>query len=142
MPDRIIQKEFITYQRYGEMAGELTEKLKGERFTKIYGPPRGGLPLAVHCAHHLDLPLVCTEEFISNMNKWLPSDRLLVVDDIIDNGKTISVLDHMLRIRKIAHFTAVLFYKPHAVFKPDLYLETTDKWIVFPWERPDEERSL
>ena len=133
-----IEREFITYERYGKMAQRLTELLECEKFTKIYGPPRGGLPIAVHLAHHLDLPLITTEDFISNMNKWLRSDRLLVVDDIINNGKTISALIQMLKIRKIAHFTAVLFYKSHAIFKPDLYLETTDKWIVFPWERPDE----
>jgi len=113
------------------------ERLKGQRFTKVYGPPRGGLPLAVHISHHLDIPLVLSEEILCNMNKWSSQDRLLVVDDIVNNGKTISGLSHLLKIRKIDHFTAVLFYKHNAGFKPDLYLEETDDWIVFPWEPAD-----
>jgi adenine/guanine phosphoribosyltransferase-like PRPP-binding protein len=139
MTDTTINKRYISYDYFGALADRMVDKLKDERFTKVYGPPRGGLPLAVHMAHHLNLPLVISEEFLSNMNKWSANDRLLVVDDIINNGKIISGLSQLLTIRKINHFTAVMFYKPHAIFKPDLYMEKTEDWIIFPWERADKE---
>jgi len=29
--------------------------------------------------------------------------------------------------------TAVLYFKPQSVVKPDFIWKETDKWIVFPW---------
>ena len=133
-----VPKRVITYEYYGAMADTMVGRLRGERFTHVYGIPRGGMPLAVHMSHHLGVPLVTSGEILTNMNLWTPDDRLLVVDDIINHGKSISGIAHMLTIRKIKHLTAVLFYKSNATFKPDVYIETSDTWIVFPWEHEDE----
>jgi xanthine phosphoribosyltransferase len=58
----------------------------------------------------------------------LPSP--LIIDEIIDSGKTIEFL-----VSQYKAPTAVLFYKPGtAVIKPDYYLHETDKWVKFPWE--------
>ena len=33
--------------------------------------------------------------------------------------------------------TATLFLKPTSKFIPNYYIEETDKWVVFPWERKE-----
>lgn len=65
---------------------------------------------------------------VKNMN-------VLVVDDVADTGKTLSVvtsfIDHY-GPRKI--YTATLYVKPWSIVRPDYYYRETDAWIVFPWD--------
>lgn len=63
---------------------------------------------------------------------------LLIVDDIADSGKTLAWVTCMLKTA-LPHAdirTATLFYKEaSSIFKPDYYVEVTEDWIVFPWEK-------
>lgn len=134
-PERSSAIKTVSYDRYGVMIGRLCELLAGKEFTKVYGPPRGGLPLAVHISHCFDLPMILSEDDLYNMNNWLPQDRLLLVDDIIDTGHTLENISLRLDLRHISHITAVLFKKVNSTFLPDIFLETCETWVVFPWER-------
>lgn len=130
----------LTYEDFGLMMKRMLSLLRDIQFTHVYAPPRGGLPAAVHISHHLNIPLVMCGEMLSNMNKWTSSDHLLVVDDIARHGKTLASLSQMLAIRKIRHVTATLFASTDSVIKPDFVVETTDEWILFPWQ-PEEEQA-
>lgn len=68
------------------------------------------------------------------------SDRVLIVDDLVDSGKTITTFLENLRktsgkkcpedIR-----VATVYCKPKtSVITPDYYVHETDKWLVFPHE--------
>lgn len=67
-------------------------------------------------------------------------DRLLIVDDIVDSGNSVSELLKDIREQcgenapkeiKIA----TIYHKPKfASIMPDYYLYETDKWVVFPHE--------
>ena len=67
-------------------------------------------------------------------------DRLLIVDDVFDTGRTIDVVVHTLREkarRNAPHEirVAVPFYKPsrnRTARVPDYYLHETEQWIKFP----------
>ena len=67
-------------------------------------------------------------------------DRLLIVDDVFDTGRTIEVVIGTLRekARRNAPLeirVAVPFYKPsrnRTARVPDYYLHETDQWIKFP----------
>jgi len=133
--------EAITYEEYGLMLDRMCRSLQDHAFTKVYGPPRGGLPIAVHMAHCFDLPLILSEVDLYNMNNWLPEDRLLLVDDIVDTGQTLETISTRLSIRHIDHLTAVLYKKNHTTFTPDLFLKTCESWIGCPWERLDAPRN-
>ncbi|MCK5609345.1 hypothetical protein KAR91_46155 [Candidatus Pacearchaeota archaeon] len=128
-----MSKEFITYEKYGELLIELVAKLKDTdvaSLDNVYGPPRGGLPIAVHLSHFLDLDLVMDESNLSLVHR----DMTLFVDDIADTGRTFEMLD------KGGHvgLTAALFYKPRSRYEPNIWVRETENWIVFPWERDDE----
>lgn len=65
------------------------------------------------------------------------SKRVLIVDDIVDSGKTLNALLPMLRERHphIIFKTAALFTKQTALVQPDYSLHEAADWIDFFWER-------
>jgi GTP cyclohydrolase I len=111
----------LTYQRFGSDIVKLAARIKGspgfmKGVTGIYGVPRGGVPVALGLAGMLRLPLRETAE----------GRGTLVVDDICDSGRTLE--------RYPGRKTATLFTKPHAGFKPTVWLHTVTDWVRFPWE--------
>lgn len=60
---------------------------------------------------------------------------VLIVDDVADTGRTLIVARDLLKLYGVKNMqTAVLYVKPWSKFKPDYYVDITDKWILFPWE--------
>lgn len=93
----------------------------------IYGVPRGGLVPAVVLSYRLGLPIILDKEKISR--------RTIIVDDIIDSGKTMVKLDGQIKGKST--FALSLFYNEGvSAYKPVFYANKkgVDEWIVFPWE--------
>ena len=89
----------------------------------VYGPPRGGLPIAVTLSHRLNIPLIKGYWESEHLNK------VLIVDDIADTGKT---LESLIGPKFI---TYTIYYHQQSIVKPDYYVfEKKDEWVVFPWE--------
>jgi xanthine phosphoribosyltransferase len=65
------------------------------------------------------------------------SSRVLVVDDIVDSGKTMAALLSMFKKNHpdIDFKTVSLFTKSSAVVQPDYSLHEASEWIDFFWER-------
>jgi len=84
----------------------------------VYGIPRGGLVVAVRLSHLLDLPL--TRDI---------GDETLIVDDIIDSGKTMQ----RIAIQGI-NPTACLVWYEKSIFVPDKYVWKKKRFVFFPWE--------
>ncbi|MFH2106346.1 MAG: phosphoribosyltransferase [Candidatus Micrarchaeota archaeon] len=69
--------------------------------------------------------------------------KVLVVDDVSDTGRSLAVAkDYLARHGAKEIRFATLHYKPKSIFKPDYFIDTTDKWIVYPWEVRETEREL
>ena len=63
--------------------------------------------------------------------------RILIVDDVWDTGHTAMAVRRRVREAGGRADLAVLHYKPgRSAYpeKPDYYAETTDEWIVYPWD--------
>jgi len=129
-------KELITYKQYGNLVNELVEKIREgidvSKLKLIYTFMRGGSPIAVHLSHYLDLPVLTDET-----DYYFPAggcDKILVVDDIADTGKTLDGFQFLFP-------TATLFYKPRSIVIPTFYSKEvpSNVWVVMPWERSDEE---
>ena len=103
---------------------ELAFKIKKSNtiYTDIYGIPRGGLIIAVKLSHLLNIPVSDTI-----------SQHTLIVDDISDSGKTLSILFKTLRFK---HDTACLFMRYDTNFIPTFCycIIKNNNWIEFPWE--------
>jgi xanthine phosphoribosyltransferase len=65
------------------------------------------------------------------------SNRVLIVDDIVDSGKTLNGLLEMLHLRypHIIFKSVSIYTKPTAVIQPDFSLYEATDWIEFFWER-------
>ena len=135
-------KTIITYNEYGNMVEKLTGMIepKKKQFKFIYGIPRGGVPIAVHLSHHLDIPIGSKEQIEQEAIYW---DQVLVVDDLTDTGVTLwDLYDEWFCEPSNQIVTATLIFKPRLdiprIFKPDYFVMKTLDWITFPWERKDE----
>lgn len=72
----------------------------------------------------------------------LPSDRLLVIDDVFDTGRSIEAFLNELRARCRFNMPgetriATVYYKParnETALTPDYFVHETDDWLVFPHE--------
>lgn len=149
-----MDKEYYGFERFvadvrtiADVVRRVQEKTGG-RFKKIYGPPRGGLPLAVCLSHQLDLKLVLEDPMFETVEesgravyRSIHPDVLrsrgianetLIVDDIADTGKTLQ------RFKDAGFFIATLYKHPQSSFDPDVWTRVKrDAWIAFWWEEAD-----
>jgi len=98
------------------------------RIDMIYGIPRGGLIPAVMLSHRLNIPVVTHLDYDTISNH-----SILVVDDIIDSGKT------MQRFQKLFATASICLKKgietrPTYWFNCKLATVEENEWIVFPYE--------
>lgn len=71
-----------------------------------------------------------------------PEDRLLVVDDVFDSGRSIAAFLRELAARCRHNMprdvrVATVYWKParnRTALRPDFYVHQTDDWLVFPHE--------
>jgi hypoxanthine phosphoribosyltransferase len=71
-----------------------------------------------------------------------PEDRLLVIDDVFDSGRSIRAFLRELAARCRHNMPreiriATVYYKPsrnRTELKPDFYVHGTEEWLVFPHE--------
>jgi hypoxanthine phosphoribosyltransferase len=68
--------------------------------------------------------------------------QILVVDDIVDSGASLSLVYNTLSGKAKKVKTAAIFLKPWARFHPDYHSADTDAWIIFPWELAETTRIL
>lgn len=109
-------KTKISYDRLVQDAKSLANQIKADDYTGIYGIPRGGVPVALLLSAELGLPLV--DEI---------SEDTLIVDDLIDSGKTLE--------KYTDNDIAVLYAKPYSPKGAVNYMvDIVDGWIEFPYE--------
>lgn len=87
----------ISYEQLRQDAKELANKIP-HRYSSVHPIVRGGVFPATIIANVLNLPLVADGEM---------DVHTLVVDDLIDSGKTLEAYEHKWD-------TAVLYRKPHS----------------------------
>lgn len=99
------------------------------RTSSYYGISQQSKEIKVHGLHYL----------IENANA---SDKLLIVDDVFDSGRSIDAL--LKQIRKLSRLNtpndirvACPWYKPknnQVELIPDYYVHESEEWLVFPHE--------
>jgi hypoxanthine phosphoribosyltransferase len=149
---------YVTWEEYHELIEDLAVQVheSGWEFDQILCLARGGLrigdvfsrifpkSLAIlttssyrENAGTTQSTLLIAENFTSTQNRL--GNRILLVDDMADSGKTIMQVIAHLRERhpELEEIrTGVLWQKAHSVFKPDYCVQflSTDPWIHQPFE--------
>ena len=118
-------------------------------YDAILAVARGGLSFAHLLSQGLDLRTVFTVN-VASYDETVQRDsvliealpdlslckRILIVEDIIDSGKSMVALTQLIEetYPTLDYEVAALFYKQTALYKPNYYANIADSWIDFYWE--------
>ncbi|MBO0746482.1 MAG: phosphoribosyltransferase [Candidatus Dormibacteraeota bacterium] len=154
------RSEVLTWERFGEATRALAEAVHADGYRPdiVLAVARGGLLPAGAISYLLGVKNVFTMnvEFYTGVDERLAmpvmlppilnaidmkGERVLVVDDIADTGRTLQLVldfcrDHVEDVR-----SAVLYAKPGSVVRCDYVWASADAWITFPWDRSVVEES-
>jgi hypoxanthine phosphoribosyltransferase len=144
------------YDALLSVAGEIRQS----RFKPdvIVGIAKGGWIPARVLADLLDVPRLATvrvEFYVGvaetlnepvltqNVSENVTGKRVLVVDDVIDTGKSLALTRSHVSQQDAAEVrTAAVYYKPWSQVTPDYYDKETRNWVVFPWETRETIRKI
>lgn len=132
----------------------LTKQLSESKFVPdlIVGLMRGGVIPAIHLSHKLDCPVSAIEWSTRDAKvtdkKQLDKiaimaehgKKVLVIDDIVDSGKTMREIKERMFDTKDNVKYASLWFNPSQSVTVDFYCNIIDRavderWIIFPWEK-------
>src|SRR5438132_8095086 len=142
----MVEFHYIDWTDYGKLVAELIERIRSREqiFDLIIGIARGGIPVAMVIADQLGVQIdfinvksytgVATRgkpRIISTLTEDVKGKRVLVVDDLIDEGDTMSTVLAYVKPRKPKSLsTAVLCKKPRSRHEPDYVLEHLAREVV------------
>jgi len=133
-------EEFLGAEGYIRLTRQLIRMLNKASFNSVLGIGRGGAVLGVILSHAFNKPFLHQQAHYIDVKRGLIKlgDTLetlppvLVVDDLVDTGRT--MLGVVERLSKQKILTAVLYSKPWSTYKPDFWVARTEAWIVFWYE--------
>ena len=145
-------KEILTWETFGDAAEELAARIHHSGFDPeiLIAVARGGMIPGGALTYSLGVKLTdaINVEFYTDVQETLPdpvllapmldtesirNKRILIVDDVVDSGRTLALVLEWRRGFEADVRSAVLYAKPTTVINPDFVWKATDKWIVFPW---------
>jgi xanthine phosphoribosyltransferase len=134
----------VSWEQVHRDCKALAWRLVGVRkWERIVGIARGGLIPAAIIARELDVRIVdtvCVSSYVLRTQGELSilkeisgdGEGWLIIDDLVDTGRTAKVVRNML---PKAHFAAV-YAKPDGRSFVDTFITevSQDTWILFPWD--------
>ncbi len=143
-------KRYLSPKEYMKIIGKLAQKIQKEDYKPdaVLAILNGGKYPATFISNYFEIPMFEIRiKSYKGQNQGnivvygkVPEDlakyrNVLVVDDLVDSGKTIKEAKHLLeKYPGITTRIATLFLKPSSSEIPDFYVEVDNKWIVFPYE--------
>lgn len=146
---------FYSFENYSADIKKLLDEINtdGASYDYIVGVVRGGSIPATCLSYHLGIPMrnVSWSTYHKNQMKESALDiaedimdgkKVLVVDDILDSGRTITELIEDWGVRRDQFDLAVLIWNVGQDINPDFFARKIDResnkdWITFWWENMD-----
>lgn len=150
------EHEELSWELFGTAARQLAGDIVADGFTPdlILAIARGGLFVAGALGYALDvknLHMMNVEYYTGvdqrlDMPVMLPpvpsavdlrGARMLIADDVADTGATLRFVrdfcaDHVAEVK-----CAVVYQKPQSMVECEYVWRRTDRWIDFPWRKPE-----
>lgn len=162
----MIEKTYISANKLLDDSFRLARRVLESGFqpTHIVGVWRGGAPVGIAVQEYLEFKGVATDHIAIRTSSYTgidqqakevrvygegylvdtlnAGDRVLIVDDVFDSGRSIEAilrtLDLKLRRNLPADIRiATVYFKParnQTSLKPDYFIHECDDWLVFPHE--------
>lgn len=142
------QKEInYSWGEFNQDVGEIQSWLEDSPYKCIVAIAYGSLPLLT-CIKNiypdLEYPIVYASSYdddeqkeliVQPFNAMLWAEPILLIDEIVDTGYTMTAVKKNLegQFKEVKTFS--LFYKPHSIYKPDYFLYKVDSglWVNMPW---------
>lgn len=140
----------LSWKRYLNQIYALSEKILAlpQKPDEIVAISRGGLTLGHLLADQLHIPIwtisiqsytdIQTQgevKIIGKLQTSIKNKHILLVDDVSDTGKTfVRAIQYLKHFHPSQITSCAVFHKPHSVYTPDIYIDETSKWILFPYE--------
>ena len=144
----------LSWDDIQKLVEDLADKITASKFSPdvLVGIIRGGMTVAhllsdvlgftriypIGCSSYVDVAKRFDVKVYSPLALESLSGRsVLLVDDVADEGLTLkAVIEKEISPKKPREVrVATLHMKPWCKFKPDYFVQVTDAWIVYPWER-------
>ncbi|MDG7005777.1 MAG: hypothetical protein JRM86_02460 [Nitrososphaerota archaeon] len=153
---KLTRFRYIDWPEYGRLVEELARVVasEDEDFDLVVGIARGGVPVAmavsdrlgtktdfINVKSYLGLGSRTKPKILATITEEIGAKRVLLVDDLIDEGDTMrTVTEYLSRKGPAVIKTAVLFKKPWSSVQPNYSLSVVGEWVVFPYERGEVKR--
>ena len=128
----VLMRKKMSWRIYDKAINRIVSKINehGKKYDKILTFKRGGLIPSASLAFRLNISEIGT------IPDTKPDVDTLVVDDISDSGETLGPFAN--------YDTACLYYKKGTRIIPKFFYKSCNKdvWIVFPWERGEENTEI
>ncbi|HHD74287.1 MAG TPA: phosphoribosyltransferase [Nitratifractor sp.] len=144
-----MEKKYYGYSEFLGDVKELSAKVKEYNPDTLLAVARGGLTLGHFMAQALDTRRLFALNSIHyekeskletieifNIPDLKSAKRVVLIDDIVDSGETLSEIIKVLQ-KAYPHCEfklATIFYKPTAIIQADYTLKEAKEWIDFFWE--------
>ena len=141
---------YYSYEMFKQDVASLKKECEDFAPDTLLAIARGGLTLAHAYSHATDNRNLFTVNSVLydgeikrshakllNIPDLSNAKRVLILDDIIDTGETLTAVLKVLQERypDIEFRSATLYTKPTASLQPDYALHVATEWIDFFWEK-------
>lgn len=124
-----MEKVFVSWEQVDKYIDNVIIEIKNKNFkpTGVYGIPRGGNILSTLLSYRMNIPLLAA-----------PTKNCIIIDDIADSGR--SLLHYTKNDTQFNdYYITTMYYHNRSLVIPNFYsYNKKDKWIVFPWEKGEE----
>lgn len=120
----VVPKRVFRWKEIDALVEKLARKIPPKRFAFLFGIPKNGLIVAHLLSAKTNIPVLCVSS--ARVKKRRDRESILVVDDLVDSGKTLAAFK--------GFSTAVLIDKHQRVRVSFAARNGPRGWIEFPWE--------